>query len=95
MATFRVYVCQGDSCKRRGAQAVWQALRREVYSQAAEEAGDLIVGGCQGRCDYGPNLIIHPGATKYSGTTPQDVPAIVREHLLGGKIVEELRFGGW
>ena len=95
MATFRVYVCQSDSCKRNGAQALWRALRHEVQAQAAGEAADLIVGGCQGRCDYGPNLIIHPGAIKYSALTPADAATVVREHLLDGKVVEELLFRGW
>ena len=95
MASYRVYVCHGDSCKRLGAQKVWQALRHEIRTQAADEVADLIVGGCQGRCDFGPNLTIHPGATKYSGTTAEDAPAIVREHLLEGKIVDELLFRGW
>lgn len=55
----------------------------------------LIVGGCQGRCDFGPNLIVHPGATKYSDVKLRDVAKIVREHLLQGCPVEELRFQGW
>lgn len=95
MANYRVYVCHGDACKRLGAQAVWQALRREVQAQAAQEVADLIVAGCQGRCDYGPNLTIHPGATKYGGLSPKDAAQIVREHLLGGQVVDELVFGGW
>ena len=95
MASYRVYVCQSDSCKRNGGQAVWQALRREVRAQGAEEAADLIVGGCQGRCDYGPNITIHPGATKYSGLAPDDAATIVREHLLGGRVVDDLLFRGW
>ncbi len=95
MARYRVYVCQGDSCKRRGSQAVWQALRREVQQQAADEAADLIVGGCQGRCDFGPNLTIHPGATKYSGATPLDASTVVRQHLLEGEVVDELVYEGW
>ncbi len=95
MARYRVYVCQGDSCKRLGSQAVWHALRREVTRQAAEESADLIVGGCQGRCDFGPNLTIHPGATKYSGTAPTDAATIVRRHLLDDQVVAELLFEGW
>jgi (2Fe-2S) ferredoxin len=95
MATYRVYACHGESCKRDGAQAVWQALRREVQVQDAGEAANLIVGGCQGRCDHGPNLIVHPGATKYSGVTAPDAARIVSEHLLAGHPVEELRFQGW
>jgi (2Fe-2S) ferredoxin len=95
MASYRVYVCQGESCKRRGAQAVWQALRREVAAQGAQETADLIVGGCQGRCDFGPNLIVHPGATKYSGATAEIAPVIVRSHLLSGSVVDDLLFREW
>ena len=95
MAKYRVYVCHNISCKSLGAPAVWQALRREVVRQGAEDAADLIVAGCQGRCDYGPNLTIHPGATKYSGVTPEDAPAIVHDHLLRDQIVDDLIFRGW
>lgn len=94
MASYRVYVCHGVSCKRLGAQTVWQALRRELSAQAADDS-ELIVGGCQGRCDYGPNLTIHPGATKYSGTRAEDAATIVRQHLIGGTIVDDLVFTGW
>ncbi len=94
MASYRVYVCHGASCKRMGAQKVWQALQHEVSAQAAVEA-ELIVGGCQGRCDYGPNLTIHPGATKYSATAAEDAATIVREHLIDGKVVDDLVFTGW
>lgn len=95
MSSYRVYVCHGASCKHGGAQQVWQALQREVQAQGANDAASLIVGGCQGRCDFGPNLTIHPGATKYSGVTDRDVPAIVREHLLRGHILDDLVFDGW
>jgi len=53
------------------------------------------VAGCQGRCDFGPKLTIHPGATKYSGVTPEDAALIVREHLLGGSVVDRLIFREW
>ena len=95
MATYRVYACHGESCKRDGAQAVWRTLQEEVRAQHAGERADLIVGGCQGRCDFGPNLIVHPGATKYSEVRVRDVARIVSEHLVQGCIVEELRFQGW
>ncbi len=95
MSNYRVYVCHGASCKHGGAQRVWQALRRETQTQSAEDAASLIVGGCQGRCDFGPNLTIHPGATKYSGVAAEDGSRIVREHLLRGSILEDLVFDGW
>jgi (2Fe-2S) ferredoxin len=95
MSRYRVYVCQGANCKQGGAQALWQALRRESDAQGVGEAASLIVGGCQGRCDFGPNIIVHPGATKYSGLTARDAETIVREHLIGDEIVDTLLFRGW
>lgn len=95
MSQYRVYVCHGDSCKRVGAQQVWRALQHEVLIQGAGEAATLIVGGCQGRCDYGPNLMIHPGATKYSGVAAEDAAGIVSRHLLGDAVVDDLVFIGW
>ena len=95
MAKYRIYVCHNDSCKRLGAQGVWQALRRELSAQSGVDAADLIVAGCQGRCDFGPNLTIHPGATKYSGVVSEDAPAIVRRHVLGDEIMDELLFRAW
>ena len=95
MSTYRVYVCHNTFCKARGAQAVWQALRREARAQGAAEAVECIVAGCQGRCDFGPNLTIHPGATKYCGVTPEDVVRIIGEHVVAGNVVEELVFREW
>lgn len=95
MSPYRVYVCHNDSCKIRGAREVWRALHRELQRHAAEADTELIVATCQGRCEWGPNLTIHPGATKYSGVTPDDAEAIVREHLAGGQPVERLIFSEW
>lgn len=95
MSNYRVYFCHNDACKRRGAQIAWTALRRAVHERGLEERITLIVSGCQGRCEHGPNMTIHPGATKYSGVGPDDAGRIVEEHLAGDQIVDELVFGGW
>ena len=95
MSTYRIYVCHNDSCKRAGAQAVWKALQRELQTHDANGQAEMIVSGCQARCDFGPNLTIHPGGTKYSGVAAEDTQAIVKRHLLGGQIVEELVSRWW
>ena len=92
MSTYRIYVCHNESCKRAGGQAVWQALRRELQAHNAGDRVEMIVAGCQARCDFGPNLTVHPGATRYSGVAPADASAIVTRHILGGEPVEELVF---
>ncbi len=95
MAGYRVYVCHNTTCKSRGVGNVWRALRRELESVGAEAQAELIVATCQGRCEYGPNLTVHPGATRYSGVTPEDAAAIARDHLVHGEVVERLIFREW
>jgi NADH-quinone oxidoreductase subunit F len=95
MSNYRVYFCHNDHCKRRGAQAAWVALRQAVREHGLEESSQLIVSGCQGRCDYGPNITVHPGATKYSAVGPDDVNRIAEEHLAAGRVVDDLVYDGW
>lgn len=95
MAGYRVYVCHNTTCKSRGAGNVWRALRRELNQAGTEAEAELIVATCQGRCEYGPNLTVHPGATKYKGVEADDAAAIVQDHLLRGEIVERLVFREW
>jgi (2Fe-2S) ferredoxin len=92
VARYRVYVCHNTTCKSRGAGNVWRALRRELHQAGAEAEAELVVATCQGRCEFGPNLTVHPGATKYRGVTSDDAAAIVHDHLLGGESVERLIF---
>lgn len=95
MGNYRVYFCHNDHCKRRGAQVAWAALRQAVRERGLEESSTLIVSGCQGRCDFGPNITIHPGATKYSEVGPEDATRIAEEHLEADQIVDDKVFRGW
>ena len=46
--------------------------------------------GCFGLCALGPIMIIYPEGTFYSSVKAEDVPEIVEEHLLKGRVVERL-----
>ena len=46
--------------------------------------------GCFGLCALGPIMIVYPEGTFYSRVTVDDIPEIVEEHLLKGRIVERL-----
>lgn len=49
--------------------------------------------GCLDQCEHGPMVVVYPEAVWYGNVRPQDAPAIVEEHLLGGRPVERLRVG--
>ena len=42
------------------------------------------------QCEYGPTAVIYPQAIWYGRLTPSDVPRIVEETILGGRVIEEL-----
>ena len=93
MSNYRVYVCWNNECKMRGAQEVWATLHDAVVQRGIAAGVELIVAGCQGRCDWGPNVTIQPGATKYSGVAAAAARRIVEKHLLHGAVVDELLYG--
>ncbi len=80
-------------CSGRGSAAVLAALRREVAAAGLDDAVQITTTGSLGLCDRGPNLVVYPGGTWYSGVTPADVPEIVREHFAAGRPVGRLLSG--
>jgi NADH-quinone oxidoreductase subunit F len=46
--------------------------------------------GCMGPCDLGPIVVIYPEGVFYRKVTPEAAERIVDEHLLKGRMVEEL-----
>ena len=91
MNDHRVYVCHNVHCFQRGVRQVWQALQSEVAQQHLVEHCELIVSGCQGRCEDGPNVNVYPNLVKYVEVTPELARRIVREHLVAGQPVAEAR----
>jgi (2Fe-2S) ferredoxin len=98
-----VFVCiqsrpQGGrpACGGRGGPELLAALREAVAGRPG--LWDVAVTGCEclGPCFDGPNAVVYPDGVWYAGATPEDVPAIVEEHLAGGRPVARLvyAFGG-
>jgi len=81
-----VLVCQNDSCRRNGSEAVLQAF------QAADSPAVVMGSPCTGQCNVGPTVRVTPDQTWYCRITPADVSTIVMEHLSApeGKPVQRL-----
>lgn len=68
-----------------------------VLESAIRRAGlgsrvEVIATSCRNRCDYGPSVNVYPGPVFYAGVTEEAIEEIVREHLVGGRIVERWLF---
>jgi NADH-quinone oxidoreductase subunit F len=87
-----VSVCGGTGCKAGGSAEVIEAMRLEL--RGADEDGKVILRatGCHGFCERGPLVTIGPDNIFYQRVSPEDVPEIVSETVLNGRVVERLLF---
>ena len=47
--------------------------------------------GCLDQCEYGPTVVIYPQQIWYGRVSPQDVPRIIDETVVGGRVIPELQ----
>ena len=85
-----VLICGGTGCTSSGSQALFTKLEGELQAKGLENEIKIVQTGCFGLCALGPIMIVYPEGTFYSRVTPEDMPEIVEEHLLKGRIVERL-----
>ncbi len=90
MIRSHVLICGGTGCTSSGSLAVRKALETELEAQGLTEEIKIVTTGCFGLCALGPIMIVYPEGTFYSCVTAEDVPEIVSEHLLKGRIVDRL-----
>jgi (2Fe-2S) ferredoxin/predicted O-methyltransferase YrrM len=94
---YHVFVCDqqkpegAPSCGAGGGLAVIEALRREVAAQGLESQVQVTACGSLGLCESGPNAVVYPEGTWYSGLTLADAPELVEEHFRNGRPVARLQ----
>ncbi len=87
-----VLVCGGTGCTSSGSQQIMEALKAEIEKNGLTEEVSVVQTGCHGLCALGPIMIIYPDATFYSMVKVEDIPEIVAEHLLKGRVVTRLLY---
>ena len=87
-----VLVCGGTGCTSSHSEQIIERLKEEIKAQGLESEVNVIRTGCFGLCALGPIMVVYPEGAFYSRVTPDDVPEIVSEHLLKGRIVKRLLY---
>ena len=96
-----VFVCNGKSCSAVGSADVKKAFEDELQkrelrygkeSKGRNPNGTIVLTDCGsvGFCSLGTAVLVYPEGVWYGQVRAADVPEIIEEHLVKGKIVERL-----
>lgn len=78
-------------CNPDGADALRNAFKAELKQRNLGPLVRANQSGCLDQCELGPTVVIYPQAIWYGRVTLADVPRIIEETVIGGRVIEELR----
>ncbi len=98
---FHIFVCTGKSCSAVDSAAVKEAFERELKARGilfGKEAkgknpkGSVVLTECAsvGFCAIGAAVMVYPDGIWYAQVRAKDVPEIITEHILNGRVVKRL-----
>jgi len=94
MKMFRAHLllCGGTGCTASGSPEVKKALIAELLKRGLSEEIKLVETGCNGFCALGPIMVVYPEGVIYMSIKPEDIPELVEEHLVKGRVLERLLY---
>ena len=98
---YHIFVCTGKSCSAVDSAEVKEAFERELKARhilfgkehkGKNPKGSVVLTECGsvGFCAIGAAVMIYPDGVWYAQVRAADVPEIIQEHILNGRIVERL-----
>jgi (2Fe-2S) ferredoxin len=82
----------GSTWPGQGGDLVFAALKKGAVAAGLHGIVRVNHSGCMGQCGNGPMVAVYPEAVWYSHVDLPGAERILRDHLIGGRIVEDYRY---
>jgi (2Fe-2S) ferredoxin len=82
----------GVCCQRFATRNFRKYMKNKCKELDIHNLGQIRInsGGCMGRCNEGPVIVIYPEAVWYTFVDEEDLDEIIESHLIKGKVVQRL-----
>jgi (2Fe-2S) ferredoxin len=97
-----VFVCTNERppghprgcCKEKKSEEIVQAFKQELAKAGIAKEVRAQKAGCLDVCEFGAAIVIYPDNVWYGNVKIEDIPEIVKSHILGGQPVDRLKIPG-
>jgi (2Fe-2S) ferredoxin len=77
-------------CDPDGSEALRERFKTELKKRNLGPLVRANKAGCLDQCELGPTVVIYPQQIWYGGVTLDDVPRIIEETVVAGRILSDL-----
>lgn len=97
--TSHIFICcnrrePGNSrgcCDPEGEQRLRNCFKAQLKRRNLGPLVRANMAGCLDQCEHGATVVIYPQGIWYGGVTLEDVPRIIEETIVQGRVIEDLR----